>query len=126
MKSPIKQIASFSLALLYVFVALPASSAALRAEQPPLGDTGHTRGMQFSVVSGDWLYSLPQSSTFTLPARQSDAPASTKLLLHGLSAVEQSEALAGAVLLACYLRQTAGFPVHLRKSDLIFPFHYFW
>lgn len=114
------------MALLYVFVALPASSAALRAEQPPLGDTGHTRGMQFSVVSGDWLYSLPQSSTFTLPARQSDAPASTKLLLHGLSAVEQSEALAGAVLLACYLRQTAGFPVHLRKSDLIFPFHYFW
>lgn len=105
---------------------MAATGSALHAAQPLLGDAGHSGRQQFSVVSGDYLYSLPQSTTFTFPARKTDAPTAIKPLLHGLSAAEQPEALADAALLACYLRQAAGFPVHLRKSDLIFPFHYFW
>lgn len=102
---------------------MASAGSALRTGQPLQGNTG---GMQFSVVSGDYLYSLPQSKTSAFPARHNDGPAAIKILLHGLSAVEQPKALAGAAFFACYLRQAAGFPVRLRKSDLIFPFHYFW
>lgn len=123
MKSPIRQSVSFVLVWLYVITAIAAAGSALRTDQPLQGNAG---GMQFSVVSGDYLYSLPQSNTLAFPARHNDGPAAIKVLLHGLSAVEQPEALAGVAFLACYLRQAAGFPVHLRKSDLIFPFHYFW
>jgi len=122
-KSLIRQAVSLALVWLYVITTLAATSSALPTNPTASGNAGR---MQFSVVSGDYLYSLPQSSTSAFPTRHNDGPTAIKVLLHGLSAVEQPEALAAAAFLACYLRQAAGFPVHLRKSDLIFPFHYFW